>query len=439
MGNRRTGWRVLLMISILMLSACSQRKSVEEYVQDGRKYLEQNDLSKAIAALEEALKKDPSLAEAHRLLGEALGRSGRWPEAVTQFEAYQALAKQDAAAYVLLGQAYAQTGDLKRAATTFAEGVRVDPSFLTSHQEEIAQAADDILHAGKQALDSGDLAAATELLTIVAPLVPGQGEVYFLLGQAHQKADDVPQALAAFMSAVKSSPELLDEHADEINSLAQQGLQIGQAALDAGELVNATQIMEAVATLLPEDPKAHFLLGNVYNQADQVSQAIEQYQIVLKLQPDSASAHTNLGVVYYKLGDLEKAISEYTTALANEPNDAETHYLLGAAYVQMEQLEQGKTEFEAALELDSQLAPPYIGLGNVYLLQGDAKSALDMAEKAIALSPNSPEAYFLLGQVHIQTGNIAEARAALQQVLSLNPAPQWREQAERILESLGSE
>jgi cytochrome c-type biogenesis protein CcmH/NrfG len=62
-----------------------------------------------------------------------------------------------------------------------------------------------------------------------------------------------------------------------------------------------------------------------------------------------------------------------------------------------------------------------------------------MAEKAIALSPNSPEAYFLLGQVHIQTGNVIEARAALQQVLSLNPAPQWREQAERILESLGSE
>ena len=103
MGNRRTGWRVLLMISILMLSACSQKKSVEEYVQDGRKYVEQNDLSKAIAALEEALKKDPSLAEAHRLLGEALGRSGRWPEAVTQFEAYQALAKEDAAAYFLLG------------------------------------------------------------------------------------------------------------------------------------------------------------------------------------------------------------------------------------------------------------------------------------------------------------------------------------------------
>jgi tetratricopeptide (TPR) repeat protein len=105
----------------------------------------------------------------------------------------------------------------------------------------------------------------------------------------------------------------------------------------------------------------------------------------------------------------------------------------------MEQFESGKTEFETALELDDQLAPSYIGLGNVYLLQGDIDSALEMAEQAITLSPNSPEAFFLLGQVHIQLSNIVEARNALEQVLSLNPAPHWRDQAERLLESLESE
>ncbi len=439
MGNPPTRLLVFLLLPILILSACSREKSVEQYLQDGQKYLEDGDVSKAIAALEEALKRDPGLAEAHRLLGEALGHSGRWPEAVKQFEAYQALAEGDSAAYLLLGQAYVQTSDLKKAAATFAEGVRADPDFLVSHQEEIAQATDDFLEAGKEALQAGDLATATEFLTIVAPLVPGQGDVYILLGQAHRQANNVVQALSAYVNAVNLSPELAAKHANEIDVLAQQGLEIGQAALDNEELPTAAQILGAVTTLVPDGPRAHFLLGNVYNQANQYAQAIEQYQTVLSLEPSSSSAHTNMGVVYYKMGDLETAVEEFNAALEIEPDDAETHYLLGAAYVQLEQLEEGKTEFEAALELDEQLAPPYIGLGNVYLLQGAIDSALEMANQAVALSPNSPEAFFLLGQVHIQLGHVVEARNALEQVLSLNPAPHWREQAELLLESLESE
>ena len=439
MINQFARLMVLGILPILILSACSGEKSAEEYLQDGQTHLDSGDVSKAIAALEEALKKDPELAEAHRLLGEALGRNGRWPEAVKQFEAYQALAEGDAAAQFLLGQAYIQTGDTKKAAVAFAEGVREDPDFLVSHQEEIAGAADDFLKAGREALETGDLATAAELLTIVAPLVPGQGDVYILLGQAHQQSNDIVQALTAYGNAVSLNPELKDAHADEIDAVAQQGLEMGQAALEAGDLPMAAQVLGLTAALLPDEPRVHFLLGNVYNQANQFAQAIEQYQVVLGLEPDSSSAHTNMGVVFYKMGDLQKAVEEFDVALEIEPGDAETHYLLGAAYVQMEQFQSGKTEFETALELDDQLAPSYIGLGNVYLLQGDIDSALEMAEQAITLSPNSPEAFFLLGQVHIQLSNIVEARNALEQVLSLNPAPHWRDQAERLLESLESE
>jgi tetratricopeptide (TPR) repeat protein len=427
------------MILVLVLSACSKEKSIEEHLEDGRSYLESGDLSKAIAALEEVVKRDPALAEAHRLLGEALGRSERWPEAVMQFEAYQALASDDAEAYLLLGQAYAQTGDLAKAAVTFAEGVRIDPSFLDAYEAQISDSADAILQAGQEALDAGDLGTANELLNLVAPLVPGQGEVYYLLGQAHLKADETGDALDAFADAVSLSPELATEHAEEINALAQTGLEMGQAALDAGDLEQAAGILGAVTTLLPGETRAHFLLGNIFNQTNQFERAIGQYQTVLRLDPSSSSAHTNMGVVFYKLGDLETAIKEYKAALELEPDDADTRYLLGAAYVQMDQLDEGRSEFELALTLDDQLAPAYIGLGNVYLLQGDAESARTTAEKATALDPNSPEAFFLLGQVEAQLGNIEEARAALERVLSLSPDPRWQEETQRLLQSLGSQ
>jgi tetratricopeptide (TPR) repeat protein len=445
MKNRRVGLIALLIIALFILPACSREKSAQEYLEDGQKHLENGNLSKAITALEQAIKRDPELAQAHRLLGEALGRSGRWPEAASQFEVYKTLENQNVSAYLLLGQAHIQAGDMQQAAATFAEGARLDPSFVNSHQEEIAGTVDDILQAGKQALEDGDLETATDLLTLVAPLAPGQGQVYYLLGQAHLQAGDTAQALTTIAKAVTSSPELLTENADEINALAQTGLEMGQAAFDANDLDTAVQIMSASATLLPDDAEAHFLLGNIYNQANQFPQAIEQYQTVLKLDPDSSSAHTNMGVVYYKIGELETAIQEFNTALQIEPDDAETHYLLGAAHVQMamiqpqmqaESLATGQAEFEMALELDDQLAPAYIGLGNIYLLYEEFELALDVLEQAVALAPNSPEAYFALGQAHLSLNDVDQAQAAWEHVLTLNPAPTWREQTEKMLDSL---
>jgi Flp pilus assembly protein TadD len=445
MKNQRVGLVVLLIIALFILPACTREKSAQEYLEDGQKHLENGNLSKAINALEQAIKRDPELAQAHLLLGEALGRSERWSEAVSQFEVYKTLENQNAAAYFLLGQAQVQAGDVEQAAAAFAKGASLDPSFVNNHQDEIAGTVDDILQAGKQALDDGDLETATDLLTLVAPLAPGEGQVYYLLGQAHLQAGDTVQALTSIAKAVTSSPELLTEYADEISALAQTGLEMGQAAFDANDLETAVQIMSAAATLLPDDAEAYFLLGNIYNQANQFPQAIEQYQKVLELDPDSSSAHTNIGVVYYKIGELETAIQEFDTALQIEPDDAETHYLLGAAHVQMamiqpqeqtESLAAGQTEFETALELNDQLAPAYIGLGNIYLLYEEFELALDVLEQAVTLAPNSPEAYFALGQAHFSLNDVAQARAAWEHVLTLNPAQPWREQTEQMLNSL---
>jgi len=438
MSHRWSRLLSLLLVLTLVLCACSKEKSAEEYFQDGQAYLESGDVSKAISALEEALKQDPGMAKAHRLLGEALGRNEQWSEAITEFEAYQSLAQEDSVAYFLLGHAYAQVGQLEEASAAFARGSEVDPSFLDTHQEEIAQVIDSIVQAGQAALDAGDLETATGLLNLIAPLAPGQGQVYVLLGEAHLQANDTLQALDAFANAVRLSPELLTERAQEFQALAGSGLEMGRTAFESGDLETAIQVMRAVVELMPENVQAHFMLGNAYNQANQLNQAIEAYESVLDLNPDSASALTNMGVVYYKLGQLDTAIQKYNAALQIEPDDPETHYLLGAAYVQMDQLEQGQSEFETALNLDEQLAPAYIGLGNVYLLQGKMDAALDTLEQAIELAPNSPEAYFALGQTYMQAGNTEKARAALERVLELNPAPRWREQVELMLESLDS-
>ncbi len=439
MTDRCTRWLTLFILVVLLVSACSREKSAAAYLEDGRKNLESGDPLKAVAALEEALKREPGLAEANQLLGAALGQLDRWPEAVKPLEAYQALAPDQAQAYFALGEAYVQTGQLEKAVQIFAQGIQISPAYLSDHRAEMERITASILQAGQKALQAGDLPTASHLLDSVAPLVSGQGDIYLALGQAQLQAGDLGSALTAYGHAVGQNPELATEWSVEIDDLIQQGLERGQTALDAGDLSTATRLLQAVVALAPDLAQAHFVLGNAYNQADQLVQAKEQYETVLNLEPDSASALTNLGVVYYKAGDLDAAIQQFQQALHIESDDAETHYLLGAAYVQKEQLEQGKAEFKAALALDDQLAPPYIGLGNIYLLQADYDAALEALQQAITLAPNSPEAYFALAQVYIQLDDTDHARAALERVLSLNPAPYWRQQAETLLQSLTSD
>ncbi len=66
MCGQRTRVLGLLTILVLILVACSREKDIQEYLQDGRNYLESGDFSKAMSALEEVLKREPELAEAHR-------------------------------------------------------------------------------------------------------------------------------------------------------------------------------------------------------------------------------------------------------------------------------------------------------------------------------------------------------------------------------------
>jgi len=67
----------------------------------------------------EFFKENP--AQIHFSNGMKNSLSNNLEEAVKEFEAYKALAKQDTAAYFLLGRAYVHAGDLEKAAAAFAE------------------------------------------------------------------------------------------------------------------------------------------------------------------------------------------------------------------------------------------------------------------------------------------------------------------------------
>jgi tetratricopeptide (TPR) repeat protein len=142
----------------------------------------------------------------------------------------------------------------------------------------------------------------------------------------------------------------------------------GYAALVAGDLVRAEQLL---AQALQEDP-------------------------------DYAIAHINLGDVYLAQGHTDQALAEYHTAVDLAPGEARFNHKLADKYHDLwlnardeERLLLAEKYYQAAITANPGFVEPYSGLANLYIMGGvkldQAKRHLDDAwailEGSAAYSP----------------------------------------------------
>jgi len=78
---------------------------------------------------------------------------------------------------------------------------------------------------------------------------------------------------------------------------SQRHLELGQVALEAGNIPEAKRSYERAIEIWPSS-SAHFNLGVCYYSEKEIDKAIEAWQNTIKMSPDSADAHTNLASAY---------------------------------------------------------------------------------------------------------------------------------------------
>jgi Flp pilus assembly protein TadD len=147
----------------------------------------------------------------------------------------------------------------------------------------------------------------------------------------------------------------------------------------------------------PDYAEAHYTLGTVLKQMNQLPDAADALREAIRLDPDFAGAHTTLAAVLRQLGDtagaaaeskagaemvnrknnlqaatfatnsgrrllsagdLEGAISQFRNAIRVMPGYALAHYELGAALNQKGLKNEAGGEYRKAAELDPHLIPP---------------------------------------------------------------------------------
>jgi len=211
---------------------------------------------------------------------------------------------------------------------------------------------------------------------------------------------------------------------------------------------------------MPESSKAHYSLGNAYNEQGRLNEAIEEFQTALRLTPDYVEAHNNLGVAYFKqgrlneaieeyhfilrfkdlieannLGDvynnlgnvynkqglLDEAIKEYRMAISIKPDYAEAHNNLGVVYAKHGQLDEAIKEYRMAIFIKPDYAEAHNNLGLVYWKHGQLDEAIKEYRMAISIKPDYAEAHNNLGLVYWKHGQLDEAIKEYRMAISIKP------------------
>ncbi|MFO0363491.1 MAG: tetratricopeptide repeat protein [Acidobacteriota bacterium] len=201
----------------------------------GEAHLHAGQPANALAAYQEAIRRNPRLVVAHEGLGVALRRAGRPADAVAALRRATAIAPQRASAWHELGLA---------------------------------------LHA------TGDAAAAIQAIEKAIALNPDQPGPHTNLGIVLLAAGRQPRAEAAFREAIRLQPDHADAHGNLASLLA-----------GAGQFPAARPHFEAALRREPRNPTLHYNYAIALGQARQFDAAQQQLRAALAADPNLADAH----------------------------------------------------------------------------------------------------------------------------------------------------
>src|SRR5215469_6482982 len=163
----------------------------------GKAYAQQKDYSNAINELNNALRLEPRLPEAHYYAGLVYLHQGDFQSGAREFRAELELRPGDPHTMYHLGYTLLSQGQLPEAVTLLREVVKTIPNYEVAHFE-----------LGRALLQQEDTAGAIESLETAKKLAPDHDAVYFQLSQAYRRAgriQEAGQALASYQKLIEAN------------------------------------------------------------------------------------------------------------------------------------------------------------------------------------------------------------------------------------------
>jgi predicted O-linked N-acetylglucosamine transferase (SPINDLY family) len=277
-------------------------------------------------------------------------------------------------------------------------------------------------------------------------LGPGAGEaqLHFSEGMAAEAAGDAARAEACYAQALACRAE----HAGALHNLA-----ILRA--NAGQIVEALQLLRRSILADPTVPEARFNLGTLFLTHGETAAAIDELSAALRLRPDYPDALVNLARTRIAQGDVEAAKAllskaealaphhppvlmnlgallmaegayreageRYALALHLDPGSADAAYNVANALKALGRQPEAIAFYDRALDIEPAYVEALVNRANALREIDQLDEAVRTYDRAVALRPETAKLHLNLGQILRDRGDAEAARAALDEALRLDP------------------
>ena len=162
--------------------------------------------------------------------------------------------------------------------------------------------------------------------------------------------------------------------------------------------------------------------------------AFKQNLEAATLNPADASAHYNLGLIHLQRNELDQARQRFERATQIDPDEIDAHYQLGRLSRMQNRLPEAITHFEQVVARDPQHAQHEVWreIGATYVAAEQYADARDALERFLERRPSDAEGLYLMGRALAGLGHRREAAESMQACIeAVKTAPAYKYRTER--------
>jgi serine/threonine protein kinase/tetratricopeptide (TPR) repeat protein len=265
----------------------------------------------ATAACERAVNADPQNPDVHVTLGDLRRQTGKYAEAVGEYNATLAQEPNNADAFLGLAETYTAAGNVKEAEAAYLKAIELRPNYWGGYSK-----------LGAFYLSHGRPQDAARRFDKVVQMVPDNVRGYNNLGAAYEQMGRYDEAIRLFTRSISITPT------DQAYS------NLGTCYYFLGRYTDAAAAFLKATQLSPKKYSYWANLGDAYRwsagtdsrAAGAYDQAIKLAQDELRLNPANAGVRARLAECLAKQGRSAEAASELTKALATDSSNVGIMY-----------------------------------------------------------------------------------------------------------------
>jgi Flp pilus assembly protein TadD len=149
-----------------------------------------------------------------------------------------------------------------------------------------------------------------------------------------------------------------------------------------------------------------FERGIIFQNGNNVDEALRCYTEAIRLDPNLDAAHNNLAILLDSLKRYDEAEIAYRKAIAIDPNSAQPYSNLGVLLEELERYAEAEEAHQQAIAKDPNLAQAYINLAIMLRQIGRNQDATLILKKLITVAPQDFIAYLEIASIQKHLGKL---------------------------------